>query len=456
MNTIDKILSWGIVLLVLVPMASCSDDDDTDNGSDIQYRSIVGEWYSDFGMDVEGSMDWGISAIYNDGTTDGFLAHVSKEEGYLIPVEGTYKISGKKYSQAITMFGETETSILDILSIGMYDIRLFNNENQMLDISHRILDTYNLQVGETHDMLINDPDFVVMEYRSDNEKVATISPNGTIEALRVGTAYVSAVSKKGTAVIRVVVTNPVTGIDDFMAYMFENVDVATQAYGTLYKDLEYADGSGYNMRHYYMLDENVEEIGFTFGESKVVEDVRVVFRNGDLLDEIAKTYLGLYELRAEQDDYLLFTTKKYGRGISISIDYETNMLWFMVRGNDPIQALDDLVHMTATEAAEALGHTLTDTERATGHMLIPISNNPIFKGFTMYFDTETDMPTAVYLFCKDGITLEDIEPWYQQNYIATGIESLPYARLTPTSIIYLTFNVDEVDGSVAVIYMIAY
>ena len=97
MKTIDKILSWGIALLVLVPMASCSDDDDTDNGSDIQYRSIVGEWYSDFGMDVEGSMDWGISAVYSDGTTDGFLAHVSKEEGYLIPVEGNYKISGTCY-----------------------------------------------------------------------------------------------------------------------------------------------------------------------------------------------------------------------------------------------------------------------------------------------------------------------------------------------------------------------
>ena len=456
MKTIDKILSWSVALLLLVPMASCSDDDDVDSGSDIQYRSIVGEWYSDFGTEVEGTMDWGISSIYSDGTTDGFLAHVTKDEGYLIPVEGTYKISGKKYSQAITMFGETETSTLDILSIGMYDIRLFNNENQMLDVSHRIVDTYNLQVGETHEMLINDPDFVVMEYRSDNEKVATVSPGGTIEAVRAGTAYVSAVSIKGTAVIRVVVTNPTTIIDDFMAYMFEHVDVATQAYGTLYQDMEYGDDSGNYMRHYFMLDENVEEIGFTFGQSKVVEDIRIVFRNSDMLDEIVMNYVGLYEMRTNQDDMVVFTTKKSNSTVSISIDYVTNMVWFMVRGTDPIQALDDLVYMTATEAAAALGHTITDSERASGHMLIPIANNPIFQGFTMYFDPETDMPQNAYLFCKDGITLEDIEPWYQQNYITTGIESLPYARLTPTSTIYVLFNVDEVNGSVAVIYMIAY
>ena len=38
MKTIDKILGWCVALLLLVPMASCSDDDDEDNGSDIQYQ----------------------------------------------------------------------------------------------------------------------------------------------------------------------------------------------------------------------------------------------------------------------------------------------------------------------------------------------------------------------------------------------------------------------------------
>ena len=436
-------------------MASCSDDDDTDDGADIQYRSIVGEWYSDFGEEVEGAMDWGISTVRDDGITDGFLAHITKDDGYFIPVEGTYKISGKKYSQSITMFGETETSTLDIISIGMYDIKLFNTENQMLDISHRIVDTYNLQVGETHEMLINDPDFAVMEYHSDNEKVATVSPGRTIEALRAGTAYISAMSAKGTAVIRVIVTNPLTGIDDFMAYMFESVDVATQAYGTIYQDLEFGDSSGNNMRHYFMLDENVEEIGFTFGDSKVVEDIRVVFRNSEMLDEIAEKYFGLYDLRAQQDDVLFFQTKKNSRIVNIYIDYEVNMVWFAVRGEDPIQVFDDLVRMTATEAAATLGYTITDTERATGHMLILLADSPVFKAITIYFDPETDMITTVYLYCNDGITLEDIEPWYQQNYFATGMPSLPYARISPTSTVYVYFSVNESTGSVSVVYIIA-
>lgn len=451
MKTIDKILGWCVALLLLVPMASCSDDDDEDNGSDIQYRSLVGEWYSDFGVEMEGTKDWGISIMREDGTTSGFQAHVTRDMEYLIPIEGTYKISGKKYSQTISLLGETISSTLDIISIGMYDVILFNNAGEMMDISHRIVDTYNLQVGATREMLINDPDFVVMEYHSDNENVARISPNGTIEALRAGTAYVWAVSAKGTAVIRVVVTNPTTGIDDFMAYMLEHVDVATQAYGTLYGEIQNKD-EGTIRQRYYMLDENVREVRFTYGESKVIEDIRILFRNGDLLDEIADKYFGLYNLKTQLDDVLFFQTKKNGRTVNIYIDYEINMVQFVVRDDDPIQALDDLVHMTATEAAAALGHTITDSERLSGQMTITIPDNPVFSDITIKFNSETDVIKTVYLYCNDGITVEDLEPWYQQNYIATGNESLPYAQVNPN--IYVFFYVSDWNGKVTVVYML--
>lgn len=451
MKTIDKILSWSVALLLLVPIASCSDDDEVDSRTDIQYRSFVGEWYTDYGMEVEGSMNLSITNIHEDGTTSGFLAYVAKETEYLVPVEGTCRISGKKLIESTTIFGETATTTLDILSIGMYDLRLFNTESQMMDINHRIVDTYNLQVGQTNDILINDPDFVALEYHSDNEKVATVSSNGTVEAVRAGTAYVSAVSIKGTAVIRVVVTNPTTVIDDFLAYMLEPVDVATQAYGPIYGDWQASNDGGITMRHYFMLDENIREMGFYYGESKIVEDIRIVFRNGEMLDQIADKYFGLYNLKTQIDDALFFQTKKNGRFVNIYIDYEVNMVRFVVKGDDPIQATDDLVHMTASEAAAALGHTITEDERIMGQMTITIPDNPIFSGINIKFNTETDMIKTVYLYCKEGITLEDIEPWYQQNYIATGNESLPYAQVNPN--IYVFFYVSDWNGNVTVVYM---
>lgn len=451
-----KILSHykTIVLSVfsVVLLTACSDDDDIGSGYHWDY-SVVGEWYQDLGVQMDEMQEVCVSKYNSDGTFSGVIARATLNDWYYFPAEGTYRIEGNKFYETYSMFEEVVTDVYEVKSVGKYDMLLYNRLIESEDFSHRIVETFHLKVGETEELWVNDPDFFPMEYISSDDRIATISDTGVIEAVRAGTAYLSAVSSIGTAVVRVVVTNPVTGIDDFMAYFGEDISMATKAYGNMYKDLGLKDDSTLTMRIYNLTDEHIQEVGFIYNPSGVVEDIRFIVRDSALVDELLTTYDKIYDFRTVYQDIYYFQTKKYGRDVAVAVQTSYGLIeLFYEQDSDPIAAVDKLFYMTATEAAAALGHELTESELSAGRFQV-LSDNSIFWGITVSFNKDTQEVTSLYLYARDTVTYDDIDSWYAQHYVATGSTGFQYGRIDPATLSTVMIMITGTDGSVSIAYI---
>lgn len=444
----------AIVLSVLsvISLTACSDDDDIDTVYHWDY-SVVGEWYQDIGVQTDEMQQICVSKFNDDGTFSGLIASATIRDWYYFPAEGTYRIEGNQFYETYTMFDETVTDVYEVKSVGKYDMLLYNRLGESEDFSHRIVETFHLKVGETEELWVNDPDFIPMEYYSNDDRIATISETGTIEAVRAGTAYLSAVSSIGTAVVRVVVTNPVTSIDDFMAYFGEDISVATNAYGNMYKDLSLKDDTTLTMRLYNLIDDHVQEVGFIYDPSGIVEDIRFIVRDSALVDELLMTYDKIYDYRAVYKDIFYFQAKKYGRDVAVAVQTSYGLVeLFYEQETDPIAAVDKLFYMTATEAAEALGHELTENELSAGRFSVALDNS-IFWGITVSFNKETLEVTSLYLYARDNVTYNDIDSWYAQHYTATGSTGFQYGRIDPVTLSTVMIMITGTDGSVSIAYI---
>lgn len=434
MKTIFKYIKVVIAGLLLMPLAGCSDDDDpivnTDWGN-----YVVGEWLSDLGEPVKGIKEVHLSTYNNDGTWFGSMAHVDTNSGYIEPLNGTYRISGKQFIQTTNMYGEVSTSSYQLLSIGKYDWLMFYPENQMTDLSHRIIDTIQMEVGQSDYVQINDPDFYPLEYTSSDEEVVEISASGAFQAKRAGTAYLSAVSSIGTAVIRVVVTDPETYIDNFVRYLGEDKSVIMNAYGSLYSDEVFGDGLSYQI--YDLIDSNVDDIIFYYANNRV-DSIDVWLTETAEIDKILSAFGETYTYLTNYNGVDYFHTTKNMRVVKVM--YIENYISIQFYdSNDPIVNLDNLIRMKASEAFEYLGHVMTDEEKEKG-IVYEIITNPIFFAVRIYFDAQSEYITNVELYCKDGISVNDIDYWYEQHYART--KDGGYGQLDPLILVYL-FPADE-------------
>ena len=448
MNTLYKYLALVIVGLLLTPMTSCSDDDDVINtNADSQY-SMIGEWYTDIGTPITGVKNQYISEYYNDGTWSGMLSNATISSNYNIPVEGTYKITGKKMVQTTVLLEEQSTATYDIISIGKYDLRLYYPETQIEDFSHRIVDTYHLQVGQTDYIQINDPDFFPKDYISNDDEVVKVSLTGTIQAVRAGSAYISVLTDIGTAVIRVLVTDPETYIDNYVNYLGESYQKATEAYGNLYSDID--DGDGTFRRRFFLIDDLVDIIDFSYETvNNHIQSIALHLRENVNLYQLFTAFSNRYEYLGyeDSDGYYYFRTMKTMRIARVSFNPTTRIVEVFYNDlNDPIAQMDELIRMTASEAAKTIGHVITQEERAEGKF-IEVVYNPVFRGLSIRFD-ENDEIRQMVLYCKSDVSASELELWYRLNYTYTG-EIGKYGQINPLMIINLG---DGEEGNGHVIY----
>lgn len=452
MKALLHYLAIALSVLAVVSLTACSDNDDIGGGYQWDYP-VVGEWYQDLGIQTDEIQQVCVSKYDSDGSMSGFIATAMTMDWNYTVAEGTYRIEGKKLYENLLLDGsEKDTYDYDIKSVGKYDMILYNNITVSDVIYHRIVDTYYLEVGETDMLGVNDPDFIPMEYTSNDDLVATVSSGGTIEAVRAGTAYLSAISSSGTAVVRVVVTNPITGIDDFLAYFDEDISVATNAYGDMYEDLELKDESSLTMRHYNLIDDRVQEIGFVYDDSGIVEDIRFVLRDPSLVDDLITAFYKRYEYKTEKKDYLYFQTKRSAKEVLISINTSYGLVEFFCEDN-PIAAADNLFYMTATEATAALGHELTESERTLGRFNV-FPDSGIFWGISVSFNKETLEITSLYLYGNESLTYDEVYNWYAQHYTATGkTTGFQFSKIDPVTLSTTMIMITGSDGAVSIAYM---
>lgn len=441
MKTIFKYMEIVIAGLLLLPLVGCSEDDDEPTSLNTDWENYaVGEWFSDLGEPVKSIKEVSISTYKNDGTWFGSLAHVDAYSSYNITVDGTYRISGKQFIQTATMFGETSTYSYQIISLGKYDWLMYFPETEMTDLAHRIVDTIHMEVGQTDYVQINDPDFYPMEYTSNDEEVVEIAATGTFQTKRAGTAYISVVSSIGTAVVRVVVTDPETHIDNFVRYLGEDKSLVTNAYGNICFNYDFGDGTTY--QGYDLIDSNISSIGFSYTDNRV-DSIDVWLTGTAEIDKIQSAFEKAYTYLTEFGGVVYYRTMKNLRAVKVMYLEDFNAIRIKFYDpNDPIVDLDNLIRMKASEAFKYLGHVLTDEEKEAGHVYLSITDpsNPIFSSVRIEFDADYDYIHNITLYCKNGISVSDIEYWYEQNY--TRIDEDSFGQINPLIMVHL-FPADE-------------
>lgn len=450
MRKFHQYLSVLLMLLLANIMVSCSEDDDDGGSGGISVADVAGEWYVETGASTSEYKDCITFSLDKDGHYKNTEYDINKYTGDMFTAEGTYSISGKKLRLQFSVYGETFSSMPQITSLGKYDMTLFYPDTQIEERDHRIVDTWHMKVGDKDEVFINDPDFIAVEYSSDDERVATVSPTGTVEAVRQGTAYIMAVSPIGTAVIRVVVEHPQMIIDDFMAYFGENISVGTKAYGNLYNDLDYSYGDDqFLMRHYYLADDKIREFGLFYNESGMVEAISIIVRDHSLMESLIEAIEKVYEFRSERESNLIYRGTKNSRRVAIIVDPINGLIQYSYESNnDPYAIVDELASLTLSEFLDKLDYEITDKDRADGYFVVFL-NSQVCSSVVVYFDEATNKITCLRLRFREGISYDEVDNWYAQHYTATGLdEGWPRYYQYPSTYIY--FSVEG--GKVVVTY----
>jgi hypothetical protein len=424
-------------------MAGCSEDDEVFTG--VQVSDVVGEWYVENGIPTLEYRERTTFSIGSDGSFKVQIAYATDRNCDVEEYEGTYTISGKRMR-----IQHVASSQPEVLFLNKYDMRLFYPDLQMEEVDHRIVETWHMKVGEIEELLINDPDFIPVEYSSDDETVASVSPSGSVTALRPGTAYVLATSDIGSAAIRVVVELEDMPLDDYMKYLGENIEAGTKAYGSFFTDNPLEDDSGLTMRYYFLWDENVSEFAFSYNEKGSIERVTLMVRKAEILQKVINVYSEKYEYVSDTGSFLIFRSSKNARRVLVTVDYTNGIIQFAYPDdNDPFAQYDGLVVKKASEIASMVGHTITDTDKQNGYFIDLIMDSSVYQAVSVYFDPETDEVSMVRLYCKEGISYSEVDTWLSMNYVATGSESIPYAQMNPYVLISLNTTSD---GDVVITY----
>lgn len=465
MKNIYSFLCKSFVLTAIVLLASCSKGDDDNTGGSgggetpqpgtPDYASlIVGEWFVN--QDTGSSFTSGFTLFNSDGTFSSSMIQASLDASDYSSWSGTYNVTGNIFTQEYisAIDGRYVSGTYEIKRITKYDMELYYTALGMYEQSHKIVDTYQMKVGETKDVKINDPDFTPITYSSYDKKVATVSTSGTITAVKRGVSYIQVSSSLGIAVVRVVVTDPDNFLDDMVPYLGEDIAVASAIYGTAY--VEQDQGDGRIMRHYFLVDELMRQVGFYYDtSSKLVSSIIVAFRNSVEISKIKASFDKKYEFLGNADDGdEVYTTTKNDVIVYIRINHDLGTVMYWLDEYNPYQDMDEALKnistYLATDVARIWGYTITEKDFGRGYYFLDFGNS-IYDNIAIMFNKETYVIEYIWAFAKAGVTRSDVEKWYQQNYIKTSSDYYPYYD----SVNNIYIHIDESDGYVEVVYAFA-
>lgn len=433
MNMILNKFKWILMAFIAcLAISSCHDDDD--NGITNPIRgSIVGEWLND---SSNGSEKLFTAESYSeDGKMDYLFVWVNKNVSYYEYHDGTYTIGSNKMTQNVQDGSEYSSTVYDMQYLDGYSLSYSNPVLGEPSFLHRIIDTYDMTVGEDRLYIIEDMDFVPTEYTSLDPAIATIDNEGLIHATKQGMTFVKASSTLGTAVIRINVTDIDNVIDDFANYIGASIEDVKNVYGTNF--IEAYNGSTAE-RFYNIYDKYVEKADIMYS-ARTIFYIAINLREYADWDAILSSYRSKYDKYENNDQ--IFTTTIRDKKVKINVMPFDNTISFseitdqQVPDNDDFHAsdksyqqFDDIMNMPVAQAANILGVEMTDEVFNNRSFTVYIDDNEIFERIHVIFDTMEE-PYNVYcitMYGKRGISRENIEPWYKEHYKATGDELSPY------------------------------
>ena len=428
----SEILRCIFMTFVVLAMNSCHDDGEKMNTTQIR-GSVVGEWLDDASS---GSEKLFTTEKYNEnGTLEMLYVYINKTHNSYDFYEGSYTIDNNTLKQNFDYENGPETVSYEIQYMDGYSLTYYDAEQGFVSSLKRIIDTYEMTIGEERVFVIEDMDFDPIEYTTLDPSIATIDDDGMIHAVKRGMTFVTATSKIGTVVIRINVNDPENVIDDFACLIGASIEDVKNIYGTNFIDV-------YNgvtaERNYNFFDDYVEHGVFMYFARKI-QNITVYLRDYADISAIYESYRQKYD--SYNNSTNMFVTKTDGVDILIFLDPLDKSIIFMplkepqtdpeeehIFSDESYQQFESLINMTAEQAAKELNHEITEEEWLDGSFDVDVEGNDIFDMVSVLFDEDEEIPEVgtVILRCKKDVSQEDIEPWYKEHHQSTGDEINPY------------------------------
>lgn len=449
-----RILKWptiGALALLPLLMSSCSDDDEVkvDNEEpEVVNYSIVGEWLEN--SSTENMITMGVTNYKEDGTALQWTAIISSTIYLNETYDVTYDLNGVNLTEKFRnpIDGINVTDKYDILYLDKYTMITSYPASGSVSNRSKIIDTFTMIPDESRSINIDDSDFICYDYESSDERIATVDASGNINAIKRGTAYITAKSTIGDAVIRVVVEDDENLVENFLRWMGKDIYEVSDYYGKIYKDVP---GDLLIERQYNVLDDYLEHIAFDY-VSRQVLIIYLTFRNDIDWNIIADFFDGKYENQSIAKTLRVYIVDYEGATYYMMLDLNDGMMVIMpytepeqpdssaVGEDSDYTGFDLLIGQPAPVIAELFGYELTEENMEDGFFDITLSNNNVFEEVSILFD-ESEEPylvNTIMLRAKSKIEQVNIEPWYQKNFVSTGDELNPYSNEAGT--VFVTFK----------------
>lgn len=434
-------------LLALVVLAglstSCKDEDVLLNSGTPNPPTPPTPTYSVKGQWLQETTSGGVQVMATDnykedGTFDSWIYFAGDQYTY----SGTYTYSDNKltrrYVSPITNSNTVEVYIVNKLD--KYSMSSTLDAVQASENFYRIVNTYQMNVGDSRAFSVDDADFAATAYSSTNPQVATVDATGKIQAVKRGFAFIKASTASSTAAIRVEVADASHPVDDLMPFMGGSIENVKAAFGDNYTEIP---GELLTEWRYDVIDNVIKSVSFSHLMGNVMT-ATISLRDEADFNAIAQYLDEHYTLKQSNSAFRQYSTEVGDERYAIMLSLSQKLITFMRDFSNPdpeqktfpdeaYQQFDGLILQKINDAASALNYELTEEDWENGFTELISIDNPIFASLSLIFDEDEDSDEymevgTVTLDCKNGIKQEDIEGWYKEHYEATGDELNPYYR----------------------------
>lgn len=428
------------IMAIAAVCVSCGDEDDEYSNAP-QKKSIVGEWYSD--NSSADKIARSVNKYESDGTYSYEILISSQKEGLNEKSTGssTYVINGNELKE----YGEVGGTY-KIIEQNEFMMTLSNNQLGAVETLYKIIDTYSIERGNVSSYDFSGIGITPISFTTSDSCIATVAANGEITAVKRGTAYITARFTSGAVVIRVNVTDENNMTDDFS----ENLNLSIEDIVNKFGESHFIPESG-NGLVYYMGDWEINEINFYFNDLGKVESIIVQYWSDINMKAIDESFKKKYSLSESNDSYNIYKDSKGKINYFIICDWDEHTVAY-TREMSEFEYFDGFKNMKADEIAAKVGYELTEEDDGA---FIKGYSGEYFDRITVMYNNDTKEVTMISLRCAEGITLEDVEPWYKENY-AGYVDGLGYCEredwwnMVPP--LFVKISVNERNGRTTVQY----
>ena len=294
-----KILSF-IALAITIGMTSCSDDE-CDHGIEPTIDgSIVGSWYEEAENE---EMRFGESGTFYD-----------RYANYLrcAEVEGRWEYDKKnsKLTYNYPFLGQTQFADWTVKNLKELSFTIYSEMVGEHNLE-KIVESYNLEIGKTATIQFSNvyPDYTVISYTSNNERIASVTSDGIIKAEgEKGITYIKVETTKSNVWVKVTVG------DNCSDKWHDYVGLLGLDYSGMRKQLSrlgdpYSGDDGYSFGFKHLLHE-VADITKVFmcPECGIVTEIQLLVKESVPEAEILSYMNSHYYKFGETDKYVFFSS----------------------------------------------------------------------------------------------------------------------------------------------------